>query len=133
MKNSKRLTASIVELLLGIGLIIAGTCGWIDEYWSGMGTALIFVAAIWLLRSIRYKTNADYREKVDVAVQDERNKFIALRAWAWAGYLFVIIGAAATIALKIMGHEDLMMVTSGSVCLIVLLYWVSNLVLRKKY
>lgn len=133
MKNSKRLTASIVELLLGIGLIIAGTCGWIDEYWSGMGTALIFVAAIWLLRSIRYKTNADYREKVDVAVQDERNKFIALRAWAWAGYLFVFIGAVATIALKIMGHEDLMMVTSGSVCLIVLLYWVSNLVLRKKY
>ena len=99
MKNSKRLTASIVELLLGIGLIIASTCGWIDEYWSGMGTTLIFMAAIWLLRSIRYKTNADYREKVDVAGQDERNKFIALRAWAWAGYLFVFIGAVATIAL----------------------------------
>ena len=66
-------------------------------------------------------------------MQDERNRFIANKAWAWAGYWFVMIGACATIVLKIAGREDLMMMASGSVCLMMLLYWGCWMYLRKKY
>ena len=131
--NNKRYIASVVEILLGIGLIIAGQMQVIDSFWFGMGTSLVFVGAIFLIRQIRYKTNANYKEAYDTNTKDERNRFLAMKAWSWAGYLFVIIAAVATIALKIAGFEELMMVTSGSVCLIILLYWVAYWILRKKY
>ena len=131
--NNKRFISSIVEILLGIGLIIAGQMQTIDAFWVGMGTALIFVGGIYLIRQICYKTNAAYKEAYDTSAKDERNRFLAMKAWSWAGYLFVVIAAIATIALKIAGFYDLMMVTSSSVGLIVLLYWIAYWILRKKY
>ena len=44
-----------------------------------------------------------------------------------------MISACATIVLKIAGREDLMMMASGSVCLMLLLYWGCWAYLRKKY
>ena len=47
--------------------------------------------------------------------------------------LFVMIAAVASIMLKLAGREDLMKAASGSVCLIIILYWVSYVVLKGKY
>jgi hypothetical protein len=44
-----------------------------------------------------------------------------------------MVAAVGSIVFKLMGREDLMMLASGSVCLIMLLYWGSWMVLRKKY
>ena len=66
-------------------------------------------------------------------MSDERNKFIRLKAWSWAGYLFVMIAAVGSIVFKLVGREDLMMFCSGAVCLVVVLYWVSYIVLKNKY
>ena len=49
------------------------------------------------------------------------------------GYLFVMIAACLTIILKLVGKEDLMMISSGSVCLVMVRYWISYMVLKKKY
>ena len=131
--NIKRMIASIIEIAIGICLTVCGTTGIVDEYWNGMGTALIVVGAIWLVRNIRYKTNVTYRENVDVAVNDERNKYLSTKAWSWAGYFFVLIAAVASVALKIAGFDGYSIMAGGSVCLIVVLYWLSWLFLRKKY
>ena len=133
MKQNKRLISAVVEIVLGIILSTLSFTGMIDDYWGGMGTALVVVGGIFLFRQIRYKTNNEYRQSVDVEVNDERNKFISMKAWSWAGYLFVLLAAIATIVFKVLGMEDYMMLSSGSVCLIILLYWICNLVLRKKY
>lgn len=133
MRNCKRLIVSVLEILIGVGLLIGNFAGLVDEYWSGMGTALIVVGGIFLIRNIRYRTNETYRDAVDVAVNDERNKYIAMKAWSWAGYLFVMISAFASIMLKILGYDELVLMASGSVCLIIVLYWLSHLWLRKKY
>lgn len=133
MKRNARWIASIIEILIGIALTICGVAGLTDEFWSGMGTALIILGAIQLVRQIKYKTDKSYQEKVDVAVSDERNKYISMKAWAWAGYLFVIIAAVVAIALKIAGIDELVPFASGSVCLIVILYWLSYVLLRRKY
>ncbi len=133
MRNCKRLIVSVLEILIGVGLLIGNFAGLVDEYWSGMGTALIVVGGIFLIRNIRYRTNETYRDAVDVAVNDERNKYIAMKAWSWAGYLFVMISAFASIMLKILGYDELVLMASGSVCLIIVLYWLSYLWLRKKY
>ena len=131
--NTKRFIASIVEITLGIVLIICGAIGLIDSYWTGMGGGLIGVGIVFLIRSIRYRRNPEYKEEVDIEMSDERNKFIRLKAWSWAGYLFVMIAAVASIAFKLAGREDLMMFCSTSVCIVVVLYWLSYMVLKNKY
>ncbi len=133
MKRNVRWIANILEILIGIALAACAGFDLVDEFWGGMGTALILVGAVLLVRQIRYSVNTSYREKVDVEVNDERNKYISMKAWSWAGYLFVIIAAVATVILKIAGVEELVPIASGSVCLIVLLYWLSYVLLRKKY
>ena len=131
--NKTRWIANIVEIVLGVILLIFGMMGTIDEFWHGMGVALIFVGILQMIRSIRYHSNPEYKETYDVAIQDERNKFLRIKAWSWAGYLYVMIAAVGSIVCKLLGREDLMMFCSMSVCLIMLLYWASYMVLKRKY
>lgn len=131
MRNKMKLISNIIEIIIGISLCICYFAKLIDEFWSGMGVALIVVGFLQLLRSIKYYTNESYREKTDIEVNDERNKYISLKAWSWAGYLFVIIAAIATIVFKLLDKEPLMMLASGSVCIIITLYWVSYMILNK--
>ena len=128
-----RLIASILEIIVGAALLICSMFELVDEFWSGMGTSLLIIGIIFLIRNIKYKTNEEYREKIDIESNDERNKYISLKAWAWAGYLFVMLGAVGVIVFKLIGKEDLMMMASLSVCLIMVFYWISYTFLKKKY
>ncbi len=128
-----RMLASVLEIVIGITLVVSSFFNLVDEFWSGMGAALVVVGSIFLLRSVKYHTNKRYREEIDVQNSDERNKFISTKAWSWAGYLFVIIAAVGTIVFKFLNKEELMMLASGSICLVICLYWISYMLLRKKY
>jgi len=128
-----RLISSILEIVIGVVLCVCHFAHRIDEFWSGMGVALIIVGSLFLLRNIKYHTNENYREEIDTQNNDERNKFISMKAWSWAGYFFVIIAAVGTFVFKFMDKEELRMLASGSICLVVLLYWISYMILRKKY
>ena len=131
--RKEKLIVSIIEIIVGGALLISSLFGVVDEFWSGMGTSLFIIGVIFLSKNIKYKTNEEYREKIDIEKNDERNKYISLKAWAWAGYIFVLLGGVGTIIFKLIGKEDLMMVASASVCLIMILYWISYTVLKKKY
>ena len=123
----------IVLLIAGLALIGLGFAEIVDEFWSGMGSALLVIGIIRLLRFYRLKKNDAYREKMETAVTDERNQFIRAKAWSWAGYLFIMVSAVATIIFRILGQDLLCQVASGAVCLMLVLYWVSYFILRKKY
>ena len=131
--NNKRFIASITEIILGLALIVLCEMQMIDSFWMGMGTALFFVGVIYLVRQIRYKTNTGYKEKVDTETKDERNRFLAMKAWSWTGYLLTLIFGVATIVFKLADQETLMFFCSGSVCLILTIYWVAYYILRRKY
>ena len=131
--NTKRLIASIVEIVLGLALWFCGAIGLIDSYWSGMGGGLIGVGIVFLVRSIRYMRDPEYKEEYDIEISDERNKFIRLKAWSWAGYLYMMLAAVGSIVFKLMGREDLMFFCSGSVCLVLVLYCISYVVVKNKY
>lgn len=133
MKFNKRLIANITEIVVGVILAVCGAVGILDSYWSGMGTALIVVGGLMMIRQVRYSTNAAYKESVDVEIQDERNKFLRIKAWSWAGYFSVLIGAVASIVLKILGQDQLSQFAGFSVCLLMVMYWASYLILKKKY
>ena len=132
MKN-KDVIFGAIWLLLGLTLTILCCMETLDEFWSGMGSALMVVGIVRLLRSYRLNKSETYREKRKVAETDERFHFIRNKAWAWAGYLFIIICALSTIVFRLFGKDLLCFAASGAVCLMLVLFWGSFLVLKKKY
>ena len=133
MKSRRRIFSYIILILLGGVLVFLGNTGSIDDFWSGMGSGLLAVSVLQLLRMYRLSKDEVYREKMEIEIKDERNAFLRLKAWAWAGYLFILLAAVATIVLKVMGQDLLSMAASWAVCLLLVLYWVSYLILRRKY
>ena len=123
----------IALLIAGLVLTGLGLAEIVDEFWSGMGSALLVIGVIRLLRYYRLKKNDAYREKMETAVTDERNQFIRMKAWSWAGYLFIMVSAIATIIFRILGLDLLSQFASYTVCLMLVLYWISYFVLKKKY
>ena len=132
MKN-KRLIIGIVYIILGLVLGLLSFLGIVDEWWQSFGIAILIVGIADIFRHIKYLHNTEYREKVDLSNNDERIRFIAMKAWSWSGYLFVIIAAIASIALKAFGYDEYSQIAGLSVCLIILLYWINYCILRKKY
>ena len=129
----KNIYFSALWIMLGGILFLCGVFEVVDSYWSGMGGAFLAVGILQALRIHRIHSNPTYQEKVERANKDERNRFLSGRAWAWAGYFFVLTAAIGSIVFKLMGRDDLMQLASGSVCLILIFYWLSYLYLSRKY
>ena len=131
--SNRRMIVSIFWVVLGAVLVGCNIVGLLDDFWCGMGAGLLGVGVMQTIRNIRYLRSAEYREKVDTTNQDERNKFLANKAWAWAGYLYVLTAAVATIVFQIIGKQELATAAGFSVCIIMVFHWLSYLYLQKKY
>ena len=129
----KKMIFSVIWVLLGGILIALSFAGMVDEFWNGMGFGLVTIGALQLLRFKRLQTNGAYREAMEIAQTDERNHFIRGKAWAWSGYLFIIISAVLSIIFRIIGQELLSLAASYAVCMVLVLFWISYWVLQKKY
>ena len=133
MKKDRRIIACIIYTVIGITLLVLGILEIVDSFWSGMGGALIAIGVLRTIQILRYNKDEAYREKWSVEAQDERNRFIRNKAWAWAGYLFVLIAAICTVVFRLLGQELLSMAAGFAVCILALLYWGSYWLLKKKY
>ena len=131
--NKAFVIKNIILFVFGGVLISLGFANIIDEFWSSLGFALLFVGIVRLVQTYRFKNDKTYKEKVEIASKDERNRFIRARAWSWAGYLFIFIAGVSIIVFKILGQDLLSFVASSAVCLIMILFWFSYLILQKKY
>ena len=129
----KTYLVSIIYIIIGAILLGLGFAGKVDEFWNGMGSALLVIGVIQLIRRYRLDKNEAYREKMEIENNDERNKFIRNKAWAWAGYLFVMIMAIASIVLKVFEQDVLSIAAGGAVCLMILLFWGAYFFLKRKY
>ena len=129
----KKYLISIVYVIIGAILAGFSFVGKLDEFWSGMGAALLAIGALRLIRAYRWNKNESYREKMEVEVNDERNRYIRNKAWAWAGYMYVIISAVAVITFKATGHDDWSMAAAIAEGLMLILFWISYHILKRKY
>ena len=133
MKSNRRMILSVVWIVLGASLLGSNLAGLLGDYWGGLGGGLMGVGVYQIIRNVRYLRNSEYREKVDTTNQDERNKFISNKAWAWAGYLYVLTAAVATIVFQIIGKQELATAAGFSVCIIMVIHWLRYLYLQNKY
>jgi len=131
--NEKKRVISIIYIVIGVVLIALAFAGKVDEFWNGMGFALAVVGLLQLLRQHRFNKNEAYREKMEIEVNDERNHFIRNKAWAWAGYIFILVAAVLVIVFKLIGQELLSTAAAMAVCLMLVLYWGAYMVLKRKY
>ena len=132
--NNKRLALSIFWVVLGIVLLALSTAGILDSsMYGGMGGALIAVGILQCMRNLRYRKDSGYREKIDTEAGDERNRFLRMKSWAWTGYIVVLVQAAGSIIALVRGQQLVQEVLLYSICLIVGVYWISYLILSRKY
>ena len=130
---NRRIIFNIFWMVLGGVLIGCNMAGLVDDYWCGFGAGLLGAGVVQTIRNIRYLRSAEYREKVNTTNQDERNRFLANKAWAWAGYLYVLVAAVATIVFQLLGKTELSTAAGFSVCIIMVFHWLSYLYLQRKY
>ncbi|MBE6824622.1 MAG: hypothetical protein E7513_04685 [Ruminococcaceae bacterium] len=132
-KAMRRMFLSIAWIIVGAVIFVLGIIGTLDEFWSGFGGALLAVGTLQLIRHIRYRINEEYKEKVDVQVNDERNKFLSSQAWAWTGYIFILCAAAGAITFSVMGKYELCYLCATAISLMVVIYFVAYMILKRKY
>ena len=129
----RKIILNIFWIILGAVLLVLSMTKTLNELYAGMGGGLIGVGIIQLIRGIRYNTDKDYRENYDTEAEDERNRFIRMKAWSWAGYIFVLAAGVVCLVCMIMGQTLYSQLAGYAVCLLVCLYWVSYMVLSRKY
>lgn len=137
MKN-RRYALGIFYIVLGVAMFVASQVADLGDttmaqILPGMGGALIGVGIVRLVMGIKLEKDAEYRENYEIEINDERNRYLRMKAWSWAGYIFVLIAAAATIVFAVADKKDLMMAVSGGMSLMLVLYWISYMIVRKKY
>ena len=134
MYDNKRLILSIFWIVLGVVLMVLTMNGTLDHaVYSAMGGAFIAVGVIQVIKQVKYRTNSEYKEKIDTEVNDERNRFIRMKSWSWAGYITIFVEFVGIIIAMIAKEYTIQTVLSYSVCLIIIVYLISYVVLSKKY
>lgn len=130
--NSRKLIISILWVLIGITLIILSKTGIIgDALYTGFGGGLIAVGILQIVRNIKYRTNEGYRHAVDIAANDERNRYIRMKALSITAYIAILAAAVVSIVMYVSGKSEYGQLFGYCVCFMVLIYLIVTLILRK--
>ena len=130
--KSRRFVLDIVYIAVGAVLLYLSCTGVLSEAFGGFGGGRAAIGILQTVKNIRYATNDEYKEKTDIEVNDERNKYIRMKAWSWAGYMFVIAAGCVTIIAMIIKNDALMQTAAFGVCGILMLYVISYYILQRK-
>ena len=132
--NKRKAILSIFWIVAGAALFLLEVTGVLENpIFSGMGGGLVAIGVMQLVKNHKYHANPEYKEQVDTAWQDERNRYLRLKAWSWAGYLFVIGAAVVSIVLFVAGQSVYGQIVSYCMCAVLGLYWITYVILQKKY
>ncbi len=132
--NNKRLALTVFWIVLGAVLVVLTVTEVLDSsIYSGMGGALMAVGTLQVIRAVKYRKDSEYREKVDTELGDERNRFLRMKSWSWAGYSTILIEGIGAIVAMVLGERTVQLVLSYSVCLVLVIYWIAYVILSKKY
>ena len=133
-KLKTRLYLAIGYIIFGaLIVLIANLHNAADSYFSTFGLALAVCGVVRIRNYFRITKNEESIRKQEIAESDERTIMIVHRARSMTFSLYVMLSCVAVIVLMIVGQEQLAQMISWSVCILVAIYWVCYLVLKKKY
>ena len=133
-KMQQRRIIGISYILLGLVLIIADMLkGFENNYFTSFGIALIFMGILRLLQYRKITQDDKSMRKREVTESDERTRMIAERARSWAFSISITGAGIVVIVLGLLGHHEEALPFAWYVCGMVVLYWISFVIIRKKY
>ena len=129
-----------IRLFLAIGYIVIGLAMLVvfniikaeNEFLSSFGFALIVIGIVRIRNYIRITKNEETIIKRQIAETDERNISIANRAKSVAFIVYVIFASVSVIILQLLNKTPLAVILSGTVSVLVLIYWVSYWIISRK-
>lgn len=134
MYNNKfRFALSIFWIVLGGVLMILSVLDIIDgTMFSGLGGGLIAVGALQVFRWTKYEKSAEYREKIDVEIGDERNKYISMLSWSYTGYAAIIIAAVGSLIAFILKQDELNRYLSCTFAFMMIIRYITYFIATRK-
>ncbi len=129
-----RLIISIVLLAIGIGIIITSSIlGDKNNFFSPFGLALATISIVRIRNYFIITKSEERLKKQEIAERDERNLLIANKAKSISFYIYTILSCLSVIALQLLNKNEFATYISMSICVMLLIYWISYLIIRKKY
>lgn len=128
-----RLFIAIGYIVLGIAMITTfNIIKAENDFLSSFGFALTVVGIVNIRNYIKITKNEETIMKRQIAETDERNISIANRAKSISFITYVLLASIAVIILELLNKIQLAMILSGTVGVLVLIYWVSYWIINKK-
>lgn len=133
-KLKKRLNLGIAYIVIGVLMIASGfVLENTDTFISSFGFALALMGVVRIRNYKLITRNDDTIRKQEIAETDERNIALANKARSWAFFLYVMGASILVIILQFTPMRDTATLIAYTVCILVVLYWISYWVLRRKY
>ena len=132
-KLKTRLYFGISYIVIGVAMIIVAlTVNGTSEYLSPFGTALLVIGIARVRNHFIITKSDETIKKQQIAETDERNIAIANKAKSFSFNLYVILACVAVIVLQIMKITELATTIGMTVCVLLVIYWISYFILHKK-
>ena len=103
-----------------------------NHFISSFGLGLVICGIIRIRNYIIITKNEETIQKQRIAENDERNIAIMHRARSITFFVYTMISCAAVIVLSLFNQQKAAQLIGGSLCLLLIIYWISYWVIRKK-
>ena len=128
-----RLYTAISYIVLGVALIVTAFITKMEnEYFSPLGFAFAVIGIARVKQYFLISKNEETIKKQEIRETDERNIAIANKAKSVSFSLYILVSCIAIIILQILGKSDLVNILGLSVCALLIFYWISYFIIRKK-
>lgn len=132
-KMHQRRIIALSYMVMGFGLLMADLVKGETGYFFSFGLALILMGILRLFRYRKITRDDQTMRKQELAESDERTRMIAERARSWTFSLSVTGAGIVVIVLSFLGRHEEALPFAWYVCGMVILYWISYFIIRKKY
>ncbi len=131
--NKRKMLVSVLWIIIGASLLILNMTGVLDNsIYSGLGGGWLVIGVMQIYKNLKYHSDREYKNKMDIEYSDERNRYLRMKAWSFAGYLFIIVSACISIVLFVMKLTLYGQILSYCMCSVLVFYWISYIVLQRR-
>ena len=128
-----RLFVAISYVILGIAMIVIfNIIKTENNFLSSFGFALTVIGIARIRNYFLITKNEETITKRQIAENDERNISIANKAKSVAFLAYILVVCTSIIVLYLFNKTQLAFILSATVCFLLLVYWISYWIIRKK-
>ena len=133
-KMKQRLIVAVSYMVIGAVLVFTdAVTGFENVFFFSFGIALTVMGVLRLFQYRKITRNAQTMRKQELAESDERTRMMSEKARSWAFTLSITGAGVWVIVQNLLGHHEEALPYAWFVCGMVVLYWISFVIIRKKY